>query len=108
MGNIAGMGHSWGKRGTGGRNEPLMNHMNHHWGLRLAFDSRGKGVPMRSLKGSERDQADQRDEPDRKPTNATQCRTFNKAGDVVHGKGCLSHSIGITDCDLKMGTPVRE
>jgi len=62
---------------------------------------------MRGLKGSERDQADQRDEPDRKPTNATQCRTLNKAGDSVHGKGSLSHIIGITDCDLKTNSQVK-
>jgi hypothetical protein len=80
-----------------------MNHMNHHWGPRLAFDSRGKGVPKKESEESERDQTEHRDEPDSKPTNATQCQTFNKAGDSVHGKDCLTHSIGITDCDLKMG-----
>ncbi len=90
------------------RYEPLMNHMNRHWGARLAFDSRGKGVPKKESKESERDQTDHRDEPDSKPTNTTQCRILNKAGDSVHGKGCLLHSIEITDRDLKTNSQVRE
>jgi len=62
----------------------------------------------RNAKGSQTAQSGHRDEPDSKPTNATQCRAFNKAGDSVHGKGCLSHSIGIADCDLKANGQVRE
>jgi len=72
------------------RNASRMTQMPHPW-----------VVEDRNAKGSLTAQSGHRHEPDNKPTNATRCRTFNKASDIVHGKGCLSHSIGITDYDLK-------